>query len=295
MKRLKSWNWTLILCAILLGVNLWQGKRLSELERDIWNAQNSVMNNVSRMDQRLSSLYAELESADDLVRDWSYTTSVDMEKQRLNVDVAVDLKEWSEGTAVEVVWENLYGESLEGAERLTETSAGSFRGTLELPGLERLNEISLNAVITNGGTQRRENLGNIGDVAGLLPLQCNSWGTSGPLYRGGVFTLSNCSADLHSQSEKVPEEIENAVFRLLRNGEAVAERTAKQGYTMGNYECNEEMSVESQIGDKLTLTFSCRDQYGLGYEFFLYGWKITGEGGLMDFAPDTDWPKLTWN
>lgn len=289
------WNWTLVLCVVLLGLNLWQGKRLSELEQDIWNAQNSVMDHVSRMDQRLSSLYAELESADDLVQDWHYTTSVDMEKLRLNTDVTVNLKEWSEDTAVDVVWKNLYGESLEGTVRLTGTPAGSFRGTLDLPGLERLNEISLNAVITNGGTQRRENLGSLGDVAGMLPLQCESWGISGPSYQGNVFTLSNCSATLYSKSEQVPEEIEGAVFRLTRNGKAVAERTAKQGYTMGNYECDEEISVECQAGDKLTLSFSCRDQYGLGYEFFLYGWEIAREGAIRDFAPDTDWPKLTWN
>lgn len=295
MKRLKTWNWTLILCVVLLGVNLWQGKRLSELEQDIRNAQNSLMNDINAVRGQVSSVYYGLEHNDDLIQNWEYATSVDMEKRRFNVDVAVDLKEWSEDTAVDVVWENLYGESLEGVERLTGTPAGSYSGTLKLPGLERLNEISLAAVITNGGTQRRENLGSLGDVAGMLPLQCNSWGMGGPSYRRGVFTVSNCLAALYSKSEKVPEEIENAVFHLARNGEVVAEQTAKQGYTMGNYECDQEMSVECQTGDKLILSFSCRDQYGLGYEFFLYGWEITGEGAIRDFAPDTDWPKLTWN
>ena len=294
MKRLKSWNLTLILCVVLLGMNLWQGKRLSELEQDIWNAQNSVMDNVSHMDQRLSNLYSELESADDLVQDWNYTTSVDMEKRRLNVDVTVNLKEWSEDTAVDVVWENLYSESLEGVERLTGAPAGNFRGTLELPSLERLNEISLDAVITNGDIQRRESLGNIGDAAGLLPLQCSGWGRGGPSYQRGVFTLPSCFADLYSNSEKVPEGIEDAVFRFTRNGEIVAERTAAQSDRINSYECNGELSTECQTGDELVVTFFCRDQYGLGYEFFLYAWRVD-ESGFRDVAPTVDYPKLTWN
>lgn len=290
----KKWNWTLILCVVLLGVNLWQGKRLSELERDIWNAQNSVMNNISRMDQRLSSLYAELESADDLVRDWEYHTSVDMEKRRLNADITVNLKEWNEDTAVDVVWENLYGESLEGTVRLTGTPAGSFRGTLGLPGLERLNEISVAAVITNGGTQRRENLGSLGDVAGLLPLQCSGWGLGGPMYsaKEGTFTVSGCEAELYGQSQKVPV-IKDPIFRLARNGETVAEQAAEQEDRLDSYTCGE-LSAGCRPGDKLCLTFLCKDENGLSYEFYLYGWTVDENGFRDEYASYGEYPKLTW-
>lgn len=290
----KRWNWTVVLCVVLLVMNLWQGGRLSELERDIWNAQNSVMDNISGMDRRLSSLYSELESADDLVQDWDYSTSMDMEKRRLKVDVTVNLKEWREDTAVQAVWTNLYGESLEGVGDLTGTRTGSFSGVLELPSLERLNEISLSAVIANGGVQRRESLGSLGDRAGLLPVQCNSWGTSGFTYRDGVFTFSGCMAELYSRTDKVPEGIKDAVFRLAKNGEVVAEETAMQGDTMGRYECDKEWSGECRPGDEVAVTFFCRDGSGLGYEFFLEGWTVL-EDDLDRLAPETGWPKLAWN
>lgn len=299
MERKKNWTQSavLVFCATLLVVNLWQGKRISELEQDIWNAQNSIMDNVSRVDQRLASLSYNWEHADDLVLNWEYSTSVDMEKRGLKVDITVDLKEWSEDTAVQVAWENLNGESLEGMERLTEVRPGSFFGTLELPDLERLREVTLDAVITNGDTQRQESLGWLGDVESLLPIQCASWGTGGPVYQkstnqAGTVTLSSCDVDLKGGIWTL-DQVTGCVFRLARNGETAVEQTAKQEDYMGSYGC-EELSAEVQVGDELTLTFCCQDESGLGYEFFLTGWTVN-EGGLQNRAPVVNYPVLTWN
>lgn len=291
----KRWNWTVVLCLILLLVNLWQLRRISELEQDVWNAQNSVMDNINGMDRRLSSLRSELESADDLVRDWSYTTAINKEKRGLDVKISVVLKEWQAGagTAVTLLWKDEYDNGGEDLLPLSGNGAGTFTGTLKLPLSGLLGGYSLDVIIENDKTERRESLGYLGDISTLLPVRCQAWSLSGPTYQKGVFTLSSCTADVYGQSKKVPE-IKDAVFRLMRNGEVVSERAAARRDWENDYECGEELSAEYQDGDELTLTFFCRDGDGLGYEFFLRGWRITA-GAPEDFAPDLDWPKLTWD
>lgn len=293
MEEKKKWNWTVILCALLLGVNLWQLRRISDLERDVWNVQNSVMDNINGMDRRLSSLGSELASANDLVRDWSYTAAVNRETRGLDIEVSVILKEWQAATAATLLWKDEY-EGGEGTIPLSGDGAGTLTGTLELPLSELSGEYSLEAVIENGETQRRERLGWLGDTAGLLPLQRGGWSWGGLSYRKGVFTLSHCNVDVYAPLKAAPE-IKDAAFRLTKNGKVVEERTAMQGNRMGSYESPEEWSAECQTGDELTMTFFCRDRDGLGYEFFLGSWRISEEGVPEDAAPVQDWPRLTWD
>lgn len=296
MEGKKDWaqGAVLVLCAALLGISLWQGRRLRELEQAVWNAQNSVMSEVSRLDGRVASLYSSLESAPDLVRDWDYTAAVDADRRGLDVEVSVLLKEWNENTAVELLWTNQYGDGGGGSVPLSGDGTGRFAGTLELPLSKLSGEYAAEVKIANGETQRRESLGYLGNAAGLLPVQFGSWHASGPSYWRGTVTLSNCTAEIYEPSKAVPE-ITDAAFRLLRNGETAAERAAKQGYRSGGYECGEELSVECQAGDELVLTFFCRDMQGLGYEFYLNGWEIDGSGIQDAAAPGWNWPKLTWD
>lgn len=293
MEEKKKWNWTVVLCVILLGVNLWQLRRISDLEQAVWNAQNSIMDNVNGMSRRMASLRSEMASVNDLVQDWSYTTAVNREKRGLDIKVSVVLKEWQADTAATLLWKDEYGNDGEGTIPLSGDGTGTLTGTLELPLSGLSGGYSLDVVIENGEIQRRESLGGLGDISTLLPVQCQAWSLSGPTYQKGVFTLSSCTADVYGQSKKVPE-IKDAVFRLRRNDEVVSERTAARRDWANDYECGEELSTEFQDGDELTLTFFCRDGDGLGYEFFLRGWRIAG-GTPEDFAPDWDWPKLTWN
>ena len=285
------------LCVVLLGVNLWQGKRLSELEQDIWNAQNSVMDNVSRMDQRVASLYSELESVNDLVRDWSYESAVNMEKHGLDIKVSLELKEWQEGVAVKLLCGDLNDPGRETVVPLSGDGAGAFTGTVELMPYELSGEYTLDAVIQTGDTQRRESLGWLGGTENLLPVQCASWRFSGPVYQkstnqSGVVTLDNCDVEL-SGDAGAPDRIADCVFRLTRNRKTAAEQTAMQGDRMGLYGCGE-ISTEVQVGDVLALTLFCRDGSGLSYEFFLEGWSVQ-EGGLERYSPLREYPRLTWN
>ena len=287
---------TLALCAALLIVNFWQGTRLRDLEQDVWNAENSVMDSIIRLDGRVGSLRSDFEKANHLIQDWSHTVAVDRERKSLDVEIAVTLKEWGEDTAVELLWSNLNGGG-QGAVPASGDGSGRFTGTFGLPVSELLGEYTLEAVIRGGGVRRREDLGRLGDFAGLLPVQCNGWGVGGPEYtrdadKNGVLTVESCEVEL-GPMETLPQ-LSGQVFRLRRGGEAAAEAAAMFGDRINRYTCAG-LSAEAGIGDSFLLTFFCRDGSGLGYEFCLQGWTVGEEGIRVQAAPEAGWPKITWD
>ena len=71
MERKQDWTrgLTLALCVVLLILSFGQRRRISDLEQDVWNAQNSIMDNVSGLEAQVASLRSDLENADNLVLD----------------------------------------------------------------------------------------------------------------------------------------------------------------------------------------------------------------------------------
>jgi len=101
-RKKRDWGSTAaLLCALLLAVNLWQGKRLENLERRISEAQWNLSAEIKGLE---SSLYAQAQEKDKLVQNWNYTSSTNMEKRCLDLTVSVVLKAWREDTAREALW-----------------------------------------------------------------------------------------------------------------------------------------------------------------------------------------------
>lgn len=292
----KRWNWTVFLCVVLLGLNLWQLRQLSDLREQLRSTETNLQTEIRRLDERLVSVQRMAKDADKLVEDWNYNTAVLPETRSLAAEVSVTLKEWRADTAAELVWAAETGQK--GSAALTDDGSGSFTGTIELSLWDFPQEISLDVKITSGETTRRENLGYLGGFDEMLPVQSDSWSYGGPEYtrdagKNGTLTLNNCGIRLEGLKGDSLPDLSGQVFRLRRNGEIAMEKTAMLGETFGQYTCWD-LSSQAQIGDKLALTFFCRDGSGLGYEFFLNGWTID-EHGLADAAPEADWPKLTWD
>lgn len=270
---------TLVLCVVLLGVNLWQGKRLSELERDVRNAQNSVMDDIRRTHSSLSSQLGELEKTDRLIQDWDYTTAVDVEKRCLLAEVSVTLKEWREDTEAELCWTNLNSGG-GGTVSLAGDGTGTFTGVLELPVTDPSDGVDLNVLVQNDGTRRQENLGGWGELSMLLPLQTkgSSWG--GPVYQDGK-AASDFSIDLENTCKT---EIVEPRFRVYLNGEPAQEVAAE--VSEDNFTDNSNIvvyapalpdrtwSMACEIGDQIEIAFCCQDGFGLGYEFPFMEWTI---------------------
>lgn len=278
---------TLVLCAALLGLNLWQGKHLNRLEERISEAQMYVMDDIRSLEAAVSSQARE---AEELVRSWEDTPSVNMEKRCLDVEVSAALKEWREDTAAELVWEIENGGG-SGSVPLTGDGAGTFTATLELPLDGLWTDYGLYTVIRNGETRHRQSLGLLGSAGELLPVQCTSQaGRTQAEYMKDVFTVYECGAELYTGSS----ETEGHMFRLRRGGEIAAEQAAEPGDRSDSYFCGK-LSAEVRPGDEMALTFFCRDKNGLGYEFLLRSWTAAAERDLWDNSTAwVDWPRLTW-
>lgn len=287
MEKNRVQTLTLVLCAALLGLNLWQGKRLNRLEARISEAQMYVMDDIRSLEAAISSQARE---AEELVRSWDYAPSVNMEKRCLDVEVSAALKEWREDTAAELVWEIENGGG-SGSVPLTGDGAGTFTATLELPLDGLWTDYGLYTVIRNGETRHRESLGLLGSAGELLPVQCASQaGRTQAEYMKDVFTVYECGAELYTGSS----ETEGHMFRLRRGGEIAAEQAAEPGDRSDSYFCGK-LSAEVRPGDEIALTFFCRDKNGLGYEFLLRSWTAVAERDLWDNSTAwADWPRLTW-
>lgn len=73
-RKKRDWGSTAaLLCALLLAVNLWQGKRLENLERRISEAQMKLSFEIGELE---SSLYAQAQEEEKLVWNWEYTPSL---------------------------------------------------------------------------------------------------------------------------------------------------------------------------------------------------------------------------
>ncbi len=292
-RKKRDWGSTAaLLCALLLAVNLWQGKRLENLERRISEAQMKLSFEIGELE---SSLYAQAQEEEKLVWNWEYTPSLNMEKRCLDVEVSAILKEWREDTAVELFWFAENGGGKGDSISLSSGGTGASAGTLELP-LDGPMDISLYAVIQNGGSQRRESLGLLGGVWELLPLWCESQaGRTQAEYLKGVFTVYECGTELHTKFYPGPAMAEDCVFRLRRNNELVVEQAAEPGDRFSSYSCGK-LSAEAQPGDRMDLTFFCRDENGLGYEFLLQGWVAVEERDVeSSVSAWEDMLKLTWD
>lgn len=289
MEKNRVQTLTLVLCVLLLGLNFWQGKRLNRLEARISEAQMYVMDDIRSLEAAVSSQARE---AEELVRSWEDTPSVNMEKRCLDVEVSAALKEWREDTAAELVWEIENGGSGSGSVSLTGDGEGTFTGTLELPLDELWTDYGLYTIIRNGETRHREPLGLLGSAGELLPVQCASQaGRTQAEYMKGAFTVYECGAELYMGSP----ETESHMFRLRRNGEIAAEQAAESGDRSDRYFCNK-LSAEVRPGDEMALTFFCRDKNGLGYEFLLQNWVAVEERDVAQGSPDwANWPRLTWD
>ena len=288
MEKNRVQTLTLVLCAALLGLNLWQGKHLNRLEERISEAQMYVMDDIRSLEAAVSS---QAQEAEELVRSWEDTPSVNMEKRCLDVEVSATLKEWREDTAAELVWEIENGGSGSGSVPMAGDGAGTFTATLELPLDELWTDYGLYTVIRNGETRHRQSLGLLGSAGELLPVQCTSQaGRTQAEYMKDVFTVYECGAELYTGSS----ETEGHMFRLRRGGEIAAEQAAEPGDRSDSYFCGK-LSAEVRPGDEIALTFFCRDKNGLGYEFLLRSWTAVAERDLWDNSTAwVDWPRLTW-
>lgn len=285
---------TLVLCLFLVSLNLWQLRQISDLRGQLGSVETNLQMETRRLDERVQAVQRTAQEADKLVQDWELrSVKVDRDSRCLRAEVSLRLKEWREDTQVCLA----IMQGLDTRYAALTSGRGQFTGVAEFPANSQ--EVRLVAQISTDGLQKEEDLFGWDSASMLLPVQCFGWGSGGPDYarnpdKTGTLTVSPCDVHLKGFEGNSLPQLSDQVFRLRRNGDVAAEKTAMYGETIGQYTC-EELSSEAGIGDELTLTFFCRDESGLGYEFFLYCWAIDDNGLGERLAPEADWPRLTWD
>lgn len=285
---------TLVLCLLLASLNLWQLRRISDLRNELQSVETNLQMETRRLDERVQAVQRTVQDADKLVQDWELrSVKVDRDSRSLQAEVSLRLKEWREDT--QVCLAIMQGPDTRYAAMTS--GGGQFTGVAEFPANSQ--EVRLVAQISAEGMQKEEDLFGWGSASMLLPVQCLGWGVGGPDYarnadKTGTLTVNHCEAELEGFEGNSLPQLSEQVFRLRRNGDVAAEKTAMFGNTIDQYTC-EELSSEAGIGDEFILTFFCRDESGLGYEFFLDCWAIDDNGLGERIAPEVDWPRLTWD
>lgn len=291
-------NWiqilTLVLCLLLVGLNFWQLRQISYLRGQLRSVEANLQMETRRLDERVQAVQRAAQEADKLVQDWELrSVKVDRASKCLRAEVSLRLKEWREDTQVRLT----VIQGPDTREAAMTGGGGQYVGVAEFPANSQ--EVRLVVQISAEGLQKEEDLFGWDNASMLLPVQCFGWGAGGPNYarnadETGTLTVRPCEAELEGFEGNSLPQLYDQVFRLRRNGEITAEKTAMFGNTIDQYTC-EELTSEAQIGDEFILTFFCRDESGLGYEFFLNEWTID-EGGVSGRVDrDTDWPRLTWD
>lgn len=294
-------NWiqglTLVLCVLLLSLNLWQFRQISDLRGALQSMETNLQMEARRLDERVQAVQQVVNDAEKLVQDWELrSVDVDPASKCLRVEASLQLKEWREDTQVQLA----VVQGTDTRQAAMSGGAGLYTGVVDIPVNSR--EVRLLASVSAGGFRKEEDLSAWDSAFLLLPVQCHGWGAAGPEYTrdaegNGVLAVQSCNAELAGFEGRTDlPQLSGQAFRLRRNGDIAAEKAAMPGDAMGQYSCGD-LSAAAGVGDQYILTFFCWDASGLGYEFYLYGWSI-GENGIEDArspAPKADWPRLSWN
>lgn len=279
---------TAVLCVALAALLFQNGTLRAEIQ-NLRQETQSLSNHVLDMQQYVMDFYYTARGCDRLVSSWGITSAINQKDRCLDVMVDLRLKTWQEDTTAELLWDKLEG----GTESFPMTAEGDgcFQTALSL-GLERAESIWLDVIVSGGGTQNREALGGLGDFASLLPIHCNRYHTAYVACQDGVFTAENGDAAFCSIDGK-DLALRDVEFRLRRNGEIVSRQAGEASMEQPALYRHGKLEAECRPEDEMAVTCFCRDQSGVGYEFFLDGWTI-GDSLVIYSSPKwEEWPRLT--
>ena len=297
---------SLVLNVVLLVLLLLQGSRLEQLGRSTANDVASTMTQVRRIWEQVDILQSQLQEEEKLIADCSLElTGLDMETRSLLTEATVTLRQWGTDTSA-VLQVELAGDRV--AFPMTAAGDGVFTASVSLPVEQKEDTVPvLTLLAETGGVTVREDVDNIPRTFDLMPVARGVSGGGSLRWRDGQLLLPSGFSFTPYDFADNNITVQEPQFRLYRNGEQVLQEEAV--HRAGNpriphcyylRETNEdgrgqEIPVEGVPGDIILLTFSCRDEYGLEYEFYIEGWEI-GEDDVENYEADLLWyiPQLTW-
>ena len=290
-------NWLPILSialniVLLFTVYLLSGD-IKNLQSGLGNDLRSLENTVEReLSDAVYQVRNELDQAARLHTDYGLEpTGLDSDTHSLLAEVFADLKTWGADTSVTLLM-------TQGGEETTipMTHAGSGRFEAPVSLSTESGEIWLSLLVTAGGSTTREDLGGWGDVSMLLPLQMSGFGWGDPAFENGTLTIRHNSAGVLDQEYNAVKP-KDAEFYVYLNGRRTKTVTAQlMDEDTCEYYVDEVVLEGVKLGDQLSVSFACRDAYGLHYEFPLYTWTVveTEDQQAFTAGSGSNTPILTW-
>lgn len=294
---------SLALNLVLVALVLWQGSRLDTLEQDLWNVQANLLDRQDQVMDEVDALREDVREGERLIADWSLEPAgLDSETQSLLAEVVLQLRQWGADTSVKLTILTPAGETVQ---TIPADAGGICRGPVSLA-LGEQGGVSMTAAVTTEGVTIQEDLGGYEDLFMLLPVQVTGGSFGSPTYRDGKWS-AHIAVTVKMESESV--DVLDPAFAVYRNGSLVQQVNAVVSRTLETVGENktayapdlpeETFSVEARQGDRIQISFTCKDGFGLGYAFPFFEETIesvtpgnqTGEGGFTGMAPTLTWPE----
>ena len=299
MDRKRNWlqAGTVVLCAVLLAAALWQGRRISELERTLSGVQEAVISNADSTSEQLYDLYSRLEAQRPLVSAFERTgVRVNAEERTLNIAVSAVLALEEEAVELRAYPPGLEYRSYLWSGTAVRDGEGRYTGAVVVP-LDPDRALEFAAFYYEDGRERGVVLGRVDRMAELLPARlCFAEGSIHYDEDLRRFSWIEWEFAFEDGSGNAAE-AEDLTLRVYRNGALAVENTARKNENeAGNYWDGEEnVSVSCVPGDRIEFRLSYGDGSGLRYETPIRWWEIgAGPYHAGEHMPDDAWPVLTW-
>ena len=299
MDKKRTWllAGTAVLCAALLAAALWQGRRISELERTLSGVQEAVIANADAASEQLYDLYGQIEALRPAVSAFEAAgVRVDAEKRTLNIAVSAVLALEEEAVELRAYPPGLEYRSYLWSGTAVRNQEGRYAGAVDVP-LDPDGALEFAAFFYEDGQERRVPLGRVERMAELLPVRlCFAEGSIHYDEDLHLFSWIEWEFAFEDGSGNAAEG-EDLTLRVYRNGALAVENTARKNENeAGNYWDGEEnVSVSCVPGDRIEFRLSYGDGSGLRYETPIRWWEIgAGPYHAGEHMPDDAWPVLTW-
>lgn len=299
MDRKRNWlqAGTAVLCIVLLAAVLWQGRRISELERTLSGVQEAVISNADSTSEQLYDLYSRLEAQRPLVGAFERTgVRVNAEERTLNIAVSAVLALEEEAVELRAYPPGLEYRSYLWSGTAVRDGEGRYTGAVNVP-LDPDQPLEFAAFYYEGGQERKVPLGRVDRMAELLPVRlCFAEGSIHYDEYLHLFSWIEWAFAFEDGSGHVAE-AEDLTLRVYRNGALAAENAARKNENeAGEYWDGEEtVSVSCVPGDRIEFRLACGDGSGVRYETPIRWWEIgAGPYQAEEHMPEDAWPVLTW-
>ena len=289
-------NWLSLLlavaCVALTVTVVDQNRRLAEQAEQIQNIWGQLRQDAADLYQ-LKRDTEELKSAAPLAESLRVTVAdVDTVRQQVILNLTVTPAEGAqlqyprvtahrpEGDPVDYLWPTA---------DLSEKN-GLWEGELTLP-VDEASPVTLSLLTGPHADPAVETLAEYPSMTALLPVVLANHGGEAAYDQAGDGKLYF----VHLETELTdpagnPVEVEEPRYRVYRNGELALEVSAL------DYEI-EGKGVAADPGDQMELNLTCRDAYGLSYEFGLRRWEIGPDWRvrLIEQWRPSAYPAVVWN